>query len=455
MEEKVLRLREFFNSGKTLDVDFRLRKLKEFRKVLLDNYDNLKEAFLKDYNKCEFDFVATELGMVVSELNYLIKHLKSFAKIKKVGTSIINFTSSGRVVPNPYGVVLVVAPWNYPLQLSLVPFIGAIASGNVVVLKLSRNTPTISRVISDIIYSVFDNNYTYVTTCDGEERNVIFDIKYDYAFVTGSVEVGRLVMEKQSKYLTPLTLELGGKSPCIVDESANLDESAKRVVWGKYLNGGQTCVAPDYVLVHSSIKEKWLERVKFYIDKYYFEDGKLTNNFTHIVNDKQVTNLHVLIDKEKVVVGGTSEERLFYPTVLDDVKFTDKIMSEEIFGPIMPIIPFGDFDEILKEVNSKERPLAFYYFGYDKQHIDNVLRSTYFGGGCINDVIMHLTEHNLPFGGLGNSGMGSYHGRKTFDTFTHYKSVLIKGKKELSLKYPPYNENKLKLVKFFMGIKKY
>lgn len=455
MEEKVLKLREFFNSGKTLNVDFRLRKLKEFRKVLLDNYDNLKEAFLKDYNKCEFDFVATELGMVISEMNYLIKNLKRFAKIKKTRTSIINFTSSGRVVPNPYGVVLVVAPWNYPLQLSLVPFLGAIASGNVVVLKLSRNVPTISKVISDIIYSVFDNNYIYVTTCDGEERNIIFDIKYDYAFVTGSVEVGKLIMEKQSKYLTPLTLELGGKSPCIIDSSANLDESAKRVVWGKYLNGGQTCVAPDYVLVHSSIKEKWLERVKFYINKYYFENNKLTKNFTHIVNDKQVTNLHELISDSQVVVGGNSERRLFYPTVLDNVKFTDKIMSEEIFGPIMPVITFDDFDEILKEVNSKEHPLAFYYFGYNKDHIDKVFKSSYFGGGCINDVIMHLTEHSLPFGGLGNSGMGSYHGRKTFDTFTHYKSILVKGKKELNLKYPPYNEKKLKLAKFFMGIKKY
>ena len=455
MEKIVQNLRDYFNTGETLSVDFRLKKLKEFRNVLLENYDKLKDAFKKDYNKCEFDFVATELGMVVKELNFLIKNLKKLSKPKKVKTSIINFSSNGKVIPNPYGVVLVVAPWNYPLQLSVVPFVSAIAAGNVVVLKLSRNTPKISSVISDIIYKVFDKNYVYATTCDDNERKIIFDIKYDYAFVTGSVSVGKLVMEKQSKYLTPLTLELGGKSPCIVDSSADIDKSAKRVVWGKYLNGGQTCVAPDFILVHKSIKEKFIERVKFYIEKYYFVDGKISDDFTHIVSDSQVEHLKQLIDKQNIVVGGNTNKKLFYPTVIDNVTFYDAIMQEEIFGPIMPILDFEDFDKILKLLNSKDRPLAFYYFGSDKSHIDKVLKFASFGGGCINDVIMHLTEHNLPFGGLGESGMGSYHGKKSFETFTHYKSVLLKGGSEINLKYPPYTDKKLKLVKFFMGIKKY
>ena len=454
MEEKVKKLKDFFNEGKTFNVNFRIEKLKAFKEEILKNYDALKDAFKEDYNKCEFDFVATELGMVISELNFLIKHTKKLARPRRKRTSLINFTSHGYIVPEPYGVCLIVSPWNYPLQLSLIPLVGAIATGNVVVLKLSANTPKISNVIKKIISNVFEENYVYATTAEGEEREKLFDVRYDYIFLTGSPKVAKIAMEKQAKFLTPLTLELGGKSPCIVDEGANIEKSAKRAVWGKFLNAGQTCVAPDYFLVHKNVKQQFICKVKEFINKFYYKDGLLSEDFTQIVNEKNTNRLKEYCENMQIVFGGNASGRTFEPTILDDVKFEDKIMQEEIFGPIMPIIEFENFDEIVFEIKNREKPLALYYFGNNKAHISKIKREVSFGGGCINDCIMHLTEHSLPFGGVGNSGMGNYHGKKSFEAFSHYKSILVKTKIELDMKYPPYNKNKLKLIKFFMGVKK-
>lgn len=451
MLEILKKQKEFYNTKTTLDVNYRLLQLKRLKLQMKVYYNQICEAFKKDLNKSEFDVVSTELGIVTTELNYMIKHLKSLAKPKKVLTSLMNFPSKGYKIYDPYGSVLVAAPWNYPFQLTLVPVIGAMAGGNTVVIKPSRNTPNITQVIKKM-FDIFDDSYVYVVTKE-EEINALFDENFDFIFYTGSPNKARELMEKQSKYLTPMILELGGKSPCIVDEDADIETSAKRVVWGKFLNAGQTCVAPDYILLHSSIKDVWLEKAKEYIQKFYYVDENLNDNFVKVINNKNLERLQGLIDKNKIYCGGNVYGNKLEPTILTGVTREDKVMQEEIFGPIMPVIEFDDFNQELKIIEGLDKPLAFYYFGNDKEKIEKVKRTCRFGGGCINDVIMHLTEERLPFGGLGNSGMGSYHGKKTFYAFTHEKSVLQKGKFELDLKYPPQSSGKLKFMKKFLKIK--
>lgn len=452
MEKITSLLRENYLNGATKNVNLRRQYLIELKKSIINHFEQLKNAFKKDYNKCEFDVVANELLLVMNELNYYIKNIKKFVKPKRKKVSLLNFKSKGYTMPEPYGVVLIVTPWNYPFQLSILPLIAAVASGNVVVLKLSKNTVEVSKIIKKIL-AVFPENYVYVTTAEGVLREQIFDVKYDYVFCTSSVNVGKLVYNKQSKYLTPMTLELGGKSPAVIDKTADLDLSAKRIVWGKFLNGGQTCVAPDYVIIHKSIKDSWLKFAKKYIQQFYYENGKIKDDFTHIINNEQIERLNGYLKNANIFTGGKIKGKLIEPAILTDINFNSDIMQEEIFGPILPILEFENFDELVKIFKAKEKPLAFYYFGNDNVQIDKVFKDISFGGGCINDTIMHLTEHNLPFGGVGNSGMGSYHGKKSFDTFSHYKSLLIKSKKELQLKYPPYNENKLKFIKWLLKLK--
>jgi len=443
--------REFFKTNSTLDVNFRLTQLKRLKAQIKIYYEQICEAFVKDLNKHEYDVVSTELGLVMEELNYMIKHLKHLAKPKRVRTSIINFPSKGYKVYQPYGTVLVAAPWNYPFQLTLVPVIGAMAGGNTVVVKPSRNTPNVTKVIKKI-FDIFDDSYVYVVRKE-EEINVLLDQRFDFIFYTGSPDMGRTLVEKQSKFLTPMVLELGGKSPCIIDKDADIVTSAKRVVWGKYLNAGQTCVAPDYVLIHSSIKEQWLEVAKNFIEKFYYTEGKLNEDFVKIVNSKNLERLQGLIDEKKVVFGGKVDGERLEPTILDGVTKEDKIMQEEVFGPIMPVIEFEDLNAELDLLEDSEKTLAMYYFGQDKKKFELIKNHCRFGGGCINDVIMHVCEKHLPFGGLGNSGMGSYHGKRTFYTFTHEKSVLQKSAtSELDIKYPPANDKKLKLTKFIFKI---
>lgn len=448
MQGIIEKQRQFFRSDKTKSLKFRLLQLNKLKESLLKNYNDLVDAFKKDYNKCEFDMVSTEFSLVLKELNYMLKNLKRFAKPQKVKISLLNLGAKGYRIYEPYGVVLIVAPWNYPLQLALLPLVDSIATGNTTVLKLSENTPNIANVIKKIL-NIFDEDYIYVTT--PEDRDELFLQKYDFCFFTGSTSVGKILLSEQSKFLTPCVLELGGKSPCIIDQDADLEISAKRLVWGKYLNAGQTCVAPDFVLVHKNKKEDLLKKVDFYIKKYYFQNGTLSENFTYVITNNQVEKLYSLIKDEHIVFGGKFEGRRFEPTVVDGINFSSKIMKEEIFGPIMPIIEFEDIDEIIKTLKLKEKPLALYYFG--KKNQEKVLNSLSFGGGCINDTIMHLTEENLPFGGVGFSGMGCYHGKKSFETFSHQKSVLKKSKSDIDVKYPPYNEKKLRLIKWLFKIK--
>lgn len=450
MLEILTKQKEFFLTNTTLDVDFRLSQLKKLKSQIKVYYDQLLKAFKQDLNKGEFDVVCTELSVVMSELNYMLRHLKGLARPKRVITNLINLFSTGYKIREPYGNVLVAAPWNYPFQLTLVPVIGAMAGGNTVMVKPSRNTPNITKVIKKI-FDVFDDNYVYVITKE-EEINELFDEKFDLIFYTGSKAKATELMQKQAKYLTPLILELGGKSPCIVDADADIETSAKRVVWGKFLNGGQTCVAPDYVLLHSNIKEVWLEKAKEYIEQFYYQDENLSKDFVKIVNQKNLDRIINLIDKNKVFYGGNIVNGTLEPTILNNVSRQDKVMQEEIFGPILPVIEFDDLDQELEILRKLDKPLAFYYFGNEKEKINKILTTYSFGGGCINDTIMHFVEESLPFGGVGMSGMGKYHGKNTFYAFTHVKGILRKSKKELNLKYPPASKGKVNFLKKFFKI---
>ena len=450
MENVLLKQQMFYKEGKTLDVNYRIRTLKKLKESIFDSLDDLVKAFKEDYNKCEFDVYSTEVGLVVKEINYFIKHLKRLSKAKRVRTSIINFPSKGYIISEPYGNVLVVSPWNYPFQLTMMPLVGAIAAGNTVFLKSSRNSPRVTGVIEKIL-NVIDDEYVYVMKNTKENIDKLFDLKFDYVFYTGTPSVAKELMEKQAKYLTPMTLELGGKSPCIVDKTANVETCAKRVVWGKYLNAGQTCVAPDYILVHNDVKRDFMKYVMKYIQKFYYVDNKLNEEFTNVINEKSLNKLLSLINKDKLAFGGNVVNGTLEPTVLEDVSLSDDIMKEEIFGPIMPIVEFNNLDDVINYLKNIDKPLALYYFGKDYK---KVLKNISFGGGCVNDTIMHLTEEKLPFGGVGLSGMGSYHGKKSFEVFSHRKSILKKNPKlELKFKYPKYSDLKNKLTKRYFGIR--
>lgn len=441
--------RVFFDTGKTFDVDFRLNQLKKLKQSILDCAQDLVVAFKTDYNKCEFDVYSTEVGLVIKELDYFLKNLKKLAKPKRVSTSLVNYSSYGKIVSVPLGVVLVVSPWNYPFQLTLMPVIGALAGGNTVVVKPSSKTPNVSNVIKKIL-SVFDEQYAYVN-CERDDG--LFDLPFDFMFYTGGADFAKTIRAKQAKYLIPCVLELGGKSPAIVDADADLDLSAKRIVWGKFLNAGQTCVAPDYCVVHKNIKAEFVQKVLFYIKKFYYTGDALNDDYPYVITEGKVQEVLGLINKEKILCGGATDGRKMHPTVLDNVTFDSPIMQGEIFAPVLPILTFDVLTELLAKLKTMDRPLAFYYFSASSSASDFVAQNTLSGGCCINDTIMHLTEEKLPFGGLGASGYGSYHGKKSYDTFVHYKSVLIKNKTELELKYPPYSDKKLEFVKNWFKIK--
>ena len=452
MQELVEKQREFYNSGVTLDYKFRMDALYKLRKSIMDNKQLVMDSFIEDFNKSNFDVLTTEYALVIQEIDYMTKHLKHLMKKKRVRTDIINFSSHGLIVPHPYGVVLIMSPWNYPFQLALSPLVAAIAAGNTAVVKPSNYSPKVSLAISRVL-SVFSDNYV-TTILGGRDKNQdLLDQKWDYIFFTGGKKVGSIVMQKASANLTPISLELGSKSPCIVTESADLDKAAKRIVWGKFLNAGQTCIAPDYLLVNrnvnAALKEKLIAKIKL----FYYNNNIISNDFPYIINDKHLNRLKGLLDQDKVVFGGAVNNRLMEPTLMENVTFNDPIMQEEIFGPILPIIVYDKAEEIADKINSFPHPLAFYLFSNDKAEINYFLKRCTFGGGCINDTIMHLTNTNLPFGGVGESGMGCYHGVESFNTFTHYKSVLVKGKVEVNIKYPPYTIKKYKKIEKIMNCK--
>lgn len=446
--------KSFFASKKTLDVEYRISMLKKLKKILKDNEEKIIDAMHKDLGKSAFEGYATEIGLVYEEINYAIKKTKKWCKREKTKSSLLYFPSKSYIYKEPYGVCLIIGPFNYPFQLIMNPLVGAISAGNCSIIKPSEHSVNVSKLIEKIINDNFDEKYIAVVDPLGgkEVVSTLLDMKFDKIFFTGSVRVGKIVMEKASKNLIPVTLELGGKSPCIVDKDANIKMSAKRIVWGKYLNAGQTCVAPDYLLVHRDVKEELLKEMVIEIERQYGTNIKESRDYPRIISEREVDRLSKYIKEGKIYYGGEVDVNNKYisPTILIDIDDEASISKEEIFGPIFPVYEFEDIHKVISDLSNKEKPLALYYFSEDKNKIEMILANTSSGGVTINDTVIHVSMPNLPFGGVGNSGMGTYHGRASFDEFTHNKSVVNRGSKiEFSFRFPPYGE-KLKLIKKIM-----
>ncbi|AET69741.1 NAD-dependent aldehyde dehydrogenase [Desulfosporosinus orientis DSM 765] len=445
--------RTFFNSGRTLDLNFRLNALKTLKKSIQENEKEILDALKTDLNKSAFEAYATEVGVVLEEIGYAIKNLPNWVKVKKVKTPIVHFKSSCYTISEPYGIALIMSPWNYPFQLTIAPLIGSIAGGNCSVVKPSAYSPATSAVMAKILGKSFAQNYITVIEGGREANRALLDEKFDYIFFTGGVSVGKTVMASASKHLTPVTLELGGKSPCIVDSEVNIDLAARRIVWGKFLNAGQTCVAPDYLLVHKKVKRELIDSMKKYIVEFYGRNPCKNKEFPKIINEKHFNRIIELLTNGEIIIGGESDEQSLHiaPTLIDLIKLEDPIMQEEIFGPVLPILEYSDISDVIALVKSRPKPLALYLFTTSKQLENRIVKSISFGGGCINDTIVHLGTSNMPFGGVGESGMGGYHGKWSFDTFTHTKSILKKSNSiDIKLRYPPYG-NKLGILKKLLG----
>ena len=446
--------RAFFESGKTLCVCYRKKALKKLYDAILAREKELTDALQKDLGKSDFEGYMCEIGMVLDEISYMLKHIDRFAKEKRVRTPLAQFASHSYVKPSPYGVTLIMSPWNYPFLLTLDPLVDALAAGNTAVVKPAAYAPATANAVKELLESIFPREYVAVVTGGRAENACLLDQKFDYIFFTGSKSVGKEVMKKAAEHLTPITLELGGKSPCIVDETANLALAAKRIAFGKYLNCGQTCVAPDYVLCHASVRDRFAELFKAEIIRQYGENPFLNADYGHMINQKHFERVSSLIDEKKTIHGGVSNSDTLQiePTVMSEVTWDDAVMGEEIFGPVLPILTFESIDEVIQTVNSHDRPLALYLFSSNKKTIRRVLSKCTFGGGCINDVIIHLATAHMGFGGVGESGMGSYHGKAGFDTFSHHKSIVDKKTWiDLPMRYQPYNRTlHAKLLRLFL-----
>ncbi len=454
MSDQYTSKRNFFESGKTRKYEFRIEQLKKLKNSIKEYEDDIIKAMKIDLGKPTFEAFTSEIGILYEELNIAIKNLSSWMKKKSVSTPIFLFPSKSYILPEPKGVVFIISPWNYPFQLAISPLIGAIAAGNCALVKPSNQSKATEEIIFKLISETFDDNYISVLRGPGSKvvEPLIDNYNFDHIFFTGSVGVGKKILKHSAKHLTPTTLELGGKSPSIVFKDADLEEAAKKITWAKYYNLGQTCVAPDYLLVHEDVKEELIEKIKKYIVFYHGEDPVKSENLGKLINEKRFDRL-LEIMKGDIIYGGKSiREKLFiYPTIIDNVGLDDPIMSEEIFGPILPIISFKDKEEIISIVRKNKYPLALYLFTEDRAIEDYILQNIQFGGGCINDAISHLVNPKLPFGGIGTSGKGQYHAKYSFDTFSHMKSIFKSGKIfQTNLKYPPYTDLKLKLARFFM-----
>ena len=447
------RQRKYFQTGATLSADMRIAGLRRLYTAVSQRETEIREALKKDLGKSGFESYMCETGMVLEEISYMLKHIRSFSREKRRRTPLAQFHSRSYQKPSPYGVTLIMSPWNYPFMLTLSPLVDALAAGNTAVVKPSAYSPHTSGVILDILSQCFDPRYVAVVTGGRAENTCLLQEHFDYIFFTGSQSVGKEVMRKAAEHLTPITLELGGKSPCIVDKTANLKLAAKRIVFGKYLNCGQTCVAPDYVYCHRSVKDQLLKEVQNQIRKQYGSHPLDNPDYGKIINEKHFYRTLGLIDEKKVIHGGSSDRKALRiePTVLDNVSFSDPVMQEEIFGPIMPVLVFDSLEEVISKVNSMPHPLALYFFTSDKAAAKEITSRCGFGGGCINDTIIHLATTEMGFGGFGESGMGAYHGKTGFDTFTHYKSIVDKKTwLDLPMRYQPYRQLHEKMVRFFL-----
>jgi aldehyde dehydrogenase (NAD+) len=446
----VQKQRDFFETGRTKDVRFRMECLRKLEHWIRGHDDDIMLALKTDLNKPPFEAYATETGVVLDELRYMLKHMRRWSRSKYVVSNLKNFPSYCRKYAEPYGIALIMSPWNYPFMLTVTPIIAAVAAGNCAVVKPSAYAPAVSSLIARMVGDVFDTNHVTVVEGGRKENEKLLDERYDVILFTGSTSVGKTVMQAASKHLTPVILELGGKSPCIVDESANLRLAAKRIVWGKFINAGQTCVAPDYLLVHHSVKQKLLEAMTSEIRAMFGEKPCESHEYCKIINEKHFGRLLGLLANEKIIIGGgaDSASRKIEPTLLDSPRWDSAVMGEEIFGPVLPVLTFTHAEEAVKLINARSKPLAMYVFTTRKATERYFLKNVSFGGGCVNDAVVHLSVSRLPFGGVGDSGMGSYHGKAGFDAFTHYKSVLHKSKRiDIPLRYPPYTSFALKLLK--------
>jgi len=448
-EEILAHQKEFFDSGKSRDISFIQSKLLALKKAIASREDAIYEALYMDFKKSKFETYFSEIGIVMSEIEMTLKNLKHWSKPKRVRSAALNFPSKDYIYNEPYGTVLIIAPWNYPFQLAIAPVISAIAAGNTVVLKPSELTGNTAHLLQNILGSVFDSQHVSVVQGGVSETTALLKERWDYIFFTGSVPVGKIVAKAAAQHMTPVTLELGGKNPCIVDDSVDLTLTSKRLVWGKFVNAGQTCIAPDYILVHKSIKSKLIERLKQDILNAYGKDASLSNDYPRIVNSKNLKRLSLMLEGVNVIFGGEINEKDHYmaPTLIDEPSLDSQVMAGEIFGPILPILEYESSEDLNRIINRYEKPLGFYVFSNRKQFYKTLLEKFSFGGGAINDTMIHFGNPRLPFGGVGESGIGAYHGRLGFDTFSHQKGITIKANwLDIPLRYAPYT-NKLKAIK--------
>ncbi|MDR1181049.1 MAG: aldehyde dehydrogenase [Bacteroidales bacterium] len=446
--ENIIKLQQaFFATNRTKSVSFRIEQLKKLKSAILKHEQQIVNALEKDLHKSYEEAYLTEISIVLAEVNNHIKHLKRWAKPKKVTTPLFLQPSRSKIIYEPLGTSLIISPWNYPFQLLINPLIGAISAGCCAVLKTSPYVPTVANAINDLIEDTFDKKYVAITHGNREVNTLLLQQRFDVIFFTGSPSLGKTVMQAAAQYLTPVILELGGKSPCIVDRNANLEIAAKRITWGKTINAGQTCIAPDYLFVHKEVKEELIRKIIQNIKTMFGEDCQQSKYFPRIVNAQAMKRLQKLMEHGTIVYGGNVDEadRYISPTIIDDVKPDYPIMQEEIFGPILPVMTFENINEVIHYINANEKPLAFYYFGSSKKAND-ILSKTTSGGGCINDTIMHIANHHLPFGGVGNSGMGKYHGHESFFAFSNKRSIVSTPVWiDLPVKYVPFKYlNKVK-----------
>lgn len=455
LNESILHMLEdmktFYDTNKTKSVTYRLDQLRKLRDMIIAYESDIIEALHQDLGRHPYESYTAEVGTILTSIRYHMRHVRQWSLVKKVKTPIHQLGAKSYILPEPYGVVLIIGPYNYPFNLLIEPLVGAIAAGNCVILKPSEQTPHITGLIKKM-FRDFNKNYIRVVEGEKETTSALIHAPFDYIFFTGSVRVGKIVMEAASKNLIPVTLELGGKSPCIIDSSAHLETAAKRVAWGKFFNAGQTCIAPDYVLIHESVKEPFIKALILTIKSFYGDDTEKSKDFARIINENHTTRLaHVINDdRHKVIYGGQYDIRSCYvqPTVMDNVTWDDASMADELFGPILPIMTYERIEDAIRMINARPKPLALYVFSEDEQVQRRILRSTSSGGSCINDTISHFATHHLPFGGVGQSGMGAYHGKDSFKTFTHYKSILSKSTKfNLRMLFPPYKKANFMKVK--------
>ena len=443
----------YFNSNSTKDVALRINTLKKLKNVLKENEQELYTAIYTDFKKSKFETYISEIALIYNELNDAIKNLKRWSNQKKVRTNLANFPAKSYIIPEPLGTVLVISAWNYPYQIALIPVISAIAAGNTVVLKPSEIPNNTSSILAKIINNNFDANHFTVVEGSVETTKELLQQKWDKIFFTGSTNVGRIVYKAAAENLTPVTLELGGKSPTFIFKDCDIKLTAKRIVWAKFLNAGQICIAPDYLLVEKEIEKQLLAALKSEIEIAYPINNTINENYVQIINDAHFERLSNLIPKEKIYFGGekNASERIIRPTILQNISFEDPIMKDEIFGPLLPVISFENLDKVIEKVKEREKPLALYVYSKNKKIIRKILHEISFGGGAVNESLVHLSNPNLPFGGVGASGIGNYHSKAGFDTFTHYKSILHKSFLiEPNLKYTPFTKWKRQIIKFIL-----